>query len=106
MENMLQSWERTHFQKIATELREAGIEISLENTNVIIEHTSFKQRSKRDKSECPYYEQDEPCHDVKDLNCLLCPCPNYDSSTERGGCNISSNYGCRSKGHMSYPTEN
>jgi Zn-finger protein len=93
MENLLQNWERIHFQKIANELNSAGIKISPDNIGSIIEHTSFEKRSKRDKSECPYYELEKPCHDIEDLNCLLCACPNYESDTLKGGCRINSSYG-------------
>ena len=100
--NYLQAWEQGHFRKIARELVDAGIEITLENVDRIMVHTSFEKRSQRKKSECPYYEQNQPCHDIDDLNCLLCPCPNYDSRTDRGGCKINSNYGKITK-HKNLP---
>ena len=56
---------------------------------------SFKNRSKRDPSQCPYYQKEppQPCHDIEDLNCFLCACPNYNSNILKGGCNINSKKG-------------
>ena len=88
--NYLQAWEKSHYRKIAQELTKTEIPITKGHIDEIIEHTSFRKRSQRDKSECPYYEKEEPCHETEDLNCLLCACPNYESEGEKGGCKINS----------------
>jgi Zn-finger protein len=86
--NVLQKWERGHWQNVFRELRDAGIELNPENIEAIIEHMSFRKRSKRNPDLCkPLYSLGKSCHpEINDLNCLLCACPSYDSSTEYGGC--------------------
>ena len=85
--NVLQEWEQAHFIKILAELEAAEIELTVENIPEMIVHTSFVVRSKRVPDDCPYYPTGESCHlQVKDLSCFLCACPEYDSTTEIGGC--------------------
>ena len=92
--NELQKWATLHWKRIFSQLNEAGIEIKRENINKIIEETSFKVRSKKHPEYCPYYPKNTPCHpSIRDFNCLLCACPEYDSSTEQGGCRARSRKG-------------
>src|SRR3989344_6863908 len=62
---------------------------------LIIQRTSFAHRCKHYLSECRhFYSTKTPCHpQVKDLNCFLCPCPNYVSESLEGGCKINSSRG-------------
>jgi len=90
MKKELQAWEEKHWQNVFQELREAKIELKAENIPKIIEYMSFKERSKRNPERCTLYVRGISCHPkVKDLNCLLCACPQYDSSREEGGCRIN-----------------
>ena len=93
--NTLEIWEKNHFIEIINELKFEKIEISYENIPKIIEAMSFDKRSKRNPEKCPYYKQNPPthCHPIKDLNCLLCACPNYNSKILEGGCYINSKGG-------------
>jgi Zn-finger protein len=92
--NFLKKWEQEHFKKITKELEDAKIPITLENIPEIIKETSFEIRSKNHGNECPYYSLGYSCHtQVKDLNCLLCACPDYDSSSLEGGCKINKEEG-------------
>ena len=92
--NLLQKWEIEHQKKIQKELKQTGIELTIENIPKIIKQTSFKVRSKEHPNECPYYNQKKSCHpEIKDLSCFLCACPNYDSSKLEGGCKINSKMG-------------
>lgn len=95
--NYSQKWERDYRRRILNELTKRGIEICVENIERIIEAISFKVLSKESKNEsklqCPYYELGKPCHDIYDLNCFLCACPNYESDKLEGGCRISSIFG-------------
>jgi len=98
MSNPLESWKREHFRRIAGELREAGIEIRVENIDLILKETSFERRREKyaGKKVCSYFDgetEKERCHDILDLNCLLCACPNYLSEREEGGCSIESRFG-------------
>jgi Zn-finger protein len=97
-ENILEIWEKNHFIEVAKELKSENIGISHENIPAIIDAMGFERRSKRNPEKCPYYRMSppRPCHGgIKDFNCLLCACPNYDSRTSAGGCMINSK-----KGHI------
>ena len=93
--NALQIWEENHFIEVVRELKSEEIEISYENIPKIIEAMSFDKRSRRNPEQCPYYRKNPPtpCHKIKDLNCLLCACPNYNSKSLIGGCKINSKKG-------------
>lgn len=94
---MLKKWEEDHFRKMFSEARALGIEIKRENIPLIVEAASFRKRSVRMKGDvkkgCPYYEIGVPCHPVADLNCFLCPCPEYENERLDGGCRISNSSG-------------
>ena len=92
--NILEKWEKYHFKNILKELKKENIELIPKNISKIINQTSFEVRSKKYPNKCPYYKLKTPCHpEVKNLNCFLCACPNYDSSTPEGGCDINSKDG-------------
>ena len=93
--NILEIWGKNHFIEIINELKSEKIKLSYENIPKIIEAMTFNKRNKRNPEQCPYYKQNPPtpCHPIKDLNCLLCACPNYNSRTLEGGCNINSKKG-------------
>ncbi len=95
MENLLQQWEESHFRKMFWELRELGIEPTLENIPRIVETMSFTERSIRmyGKNECPYYDLGRPCHTLPGLNCFWCACPEYMSESLEGGCRMRSPLG-------------
>ena len=87
--NLLQRWEEHHKKEILKELKQAGIELTIQNIPRIINETSFKVRSKKYPEKCPYYKHSYSCHpEIKDLNCFLCACPQYISESEQGGCKI------------------
>jgi len=92
---MSQKWEINHMKTVVKELKTEGIGLTVENIPKMIEYMSFEKRSKRDSSQCPYYQKNppEPCHDIEELNCLLCACPNYQSEKLEGGCEIDSKKG-------------
>jgi Zn-finger protein len=93
--NVLQLWEEKHFSDIVRELKSENINISYENIPKIIEAMSFYRRSRRNPEKCPYYQENppHPCHELDNLNCLLCACPNYNSKELEGGCMINSKKG-------------
>ena len=94
--DILKRWEKQHWQNICQELRDKGIELRVENIPRIIRETSFEVRSKEYPERCTLYSKGVSCHpDIKNLNCLACACPNYDTETEGGECRIQSK-----KGHM------
>jgi len=103
--NFLQDWEINHYKKIIKKLKKVGIELTTSNIPLIIKETSFKTRSKKNKDECPYYKLRYSCHPkIKDLNCFLCACPNYESNRLQGGCKINSKLG-KYHHHRNLPKE-
>jgi Zn-finger protein len=91
--NKLQEWEKRENEKRLRELKRAGIILTLENIPGIVEFMSFRKRSQRE-ADCPYYNQGRSCHpEIKDLNCFLCACPQYESEKQEGGCKIKSTKG-------------
>lgn len=55
----------------------------------IIEEWNFNKRKETNPEECICYQQNKPCHNIENLNCLLCFCPNYDTSVKEGKCRIN-----------------
>lgn len=100
------SWEERHWKNVVLELRAAGIPLTIERIPDIVKHMSFAERSVRNKNlpwtdgegGCSCYIEGRQCHpEVEDLNCLLCACPNYDTSSPEGSCK-----GSISKGNVYY----
>jgi len=56
----------------------------------IIEEYDYEKRKKKNPEECICYNQNKKCHDVENLNCLFCFCPNYNLGVREGGCKINS----------------
>jgi len=102
--NVLQIWEKWHWQNVFREIRDAGIDLNEDNIERIIKLMSFEQRSKRNPDLCPpYYSIGQSCYpSIEDLNCMLCACPNYDSSRLEGGCRSNSPQGKMNK-HKNLP---
>ena len=70
--NILKKWEKEHFRKVLGEIKQKGIDFSLDNLEEIIECASYDIRSSEQGGECSYYPSGEKCHDLDDLNCFLC----------------------------------
>jgi len=58
--------------------------------SILIEEWDFEKRKKTHPEECLCYQQNKKCHDIENLNCLLCFCPYYDTSVKEGKCKINS----------------
>lgn len=94
MKEILKRWEEQHWAYVFEELSKAKIGFTKENIPRIIEHMSFKTRSKRNPDRCTLYLKGISCHpEIKELNCLLCACPHYDTSKEEGGCKVNNSRG-------------
>jgi Zn-finger protein len=59
----------------------------------IMELFSFEKISKEHPEMCPCYKKGKKCHEIAELNCFFCFCPEYDRSKQEGGCKRSSKYG-------------
>lgn len=43
----------------------------------VIEYFKFENMVKNEPDFCPLYKQIKKCHEMEDLNCYLCACPNF-----------------------------
>lgn len=69
----------------------------------IVEYFKFENMAKNESDFCPLYAENKKCHDMKNLNCYLCACPNFrfndngiekvDGKTKYSYCSIESKEG-------------
>jgi len=69
----------------------------------IIEYFDFENMKLKEIEFCPLYAKDKKCHDIDELNCYLCACPNFrfddsgikkvDDKTQYSFCDIDSKDG-------------
>lgn len=43
----------------------------------IIDYFEFENMVKNEVDFCPLYKKNQKCHDMENLNCYLCACPNF-----------------------------
>ena len=62
----------------------ANVMKKLEDKSVdeVIEYFKFENMVKNEPDFCPLYKDNKKCHDMEDLNCYLCACPNFRFKTE------------------------
>jgi Zn-finger protein len=53
-----------------------------ERIELIINDWYFEKRKNANPKECPCYEKNHKCHEIKDLNCFFCYCPFYGEKCE------------------------
>ena len=95
------SWFQAHGTKhkeLLLKLKKQGLE-----KQEIIAYFRFDNMVKHEKSFCPLYAENKKCHDLEDLNCYLCACPNFrfsdagieqkDEKTVHSFCSIESKDG-------------
>ena len=73
----------------------------------VIEYFRFENMQKNEPYFCPLYAKNTKCHDIEELNCYLCACPNFrfdDNGFEKiekrmlfSRCNIDSKDGTQYK---------
>lgn len=69
----------------------------------VIAYFRFGNMVEKEPDFCPLYKENKKCHDMKELNCYLCACPNFrfddegiskkESKTIYSICNINSKDG-------------
>jgi len=107
---VLENWENQHWRRIFHHLKSEGIALTRKNIPKIIKATSFQVMSRKYKGKkfeglayCLWYDESpsRPCHpEIKDLNCLTCACPNYQTDRNGGGCKINSKKGLMYKNQV------
>jgi Zn-finger protein len=75
---------------VGLKMHELANEIIGKNINEVISGWDFEERKKANPNGCICYEQNKKCHDLENLNCFFCYCPNYDKSVKEGKCKINS----------------
>jgi len=59
----------------------------------IIDEFDFDTRKISHPDVCSCYKSGNPCHNMPELNCFLCYCPEYDTNKPEGGCKLNSQDG-------------
>ena len=86
------SWFKQHAKK-----HDAIVQKVSQEKGALIEYFRWENISQTDVDFCPLFAQGKKCHDMKELNCYLCACPNFrfdDSATRvKSWCAIESKDG-------------
>lgn len=89
------SWFEQHAQKHATIMQK----LEHLSDEEVIEYFRFENMVKNEPGFCPLYKEKKPCHDMKELNCYLCACPNFRFDDEalkiKSHCSIESKDGAK-----------
>ncbi len=97
------SWFQSHGKKH----KEIVDRLSHLNENELIEYFRYENMVKKEPNFCPLYKENKKCHNMENLNCYLCACPNFrfdDNGFEKiekrmlfSRCNIDSKDGTQYK---------
>lgn len=76
----------------------------------VIEYFRFENMVVNETDFCPLYAENKKCHDMEDLNCYLCACPNFrfndQGFTKEGEKTLFSTCGIESPDGDQYVSEN
>ena len=67
------SWFQSHGEKH----KKVVEKLSHLNDQEVIEYFRFENMVKNEPDFCPLYAKNQKCHDMENLNCYLCACPNF-----------------------------
>lgn len=84
-----QSWHQEHALKHKKLLKK----LSHLRDDEIIEYFDFHNMVKNEPDFCPLYKDNKKCHDMENLNCYLCACPNFRVGEISSTCAIKSKDG-------------
>lgn len=59
----------------------------------IIKYFDYENMKLKEKEFCVLYKDNKKCHDIEDLNCYLCGCPNFRIDKTKSFCSIDSKDG-------------
>lgn len=51
--------------------------LSTYTNDELIKYFRFENMVKKEPDFCPLYKDNKKCHDIEDLNCYFCGCPNF-----------------------------
>ena len=72
----------------------------------IIKYFRFENMVEKEIDFCPLYEKNKKCHDIENLNCYLCGCPNFRLTSVKSFCDINSKNGGTIKGKDGFIHQN
>ena len=84
-----QSWHQEHAQKhkkLLEKLRELS-------DDEVIEYFRFENMVVKEPDFCVLYKENKKCHDMENLNCYFCACPNFRVEEKQSTCAIKSKDG-------------
>ena len=67
------SWFKSHAKKH----KEIMDRLSNLTDNEVIEYFRFENMVDKEIDFCPLYAKNKKCHNIENLNCYLCACPNF-----------------------------
>ena len=67
------TWFQAHGEKHKTIMNK----LSKLSDEEVIAYFRFENMVKEEPDFCPLYKENKKCHDIKELNCYLCACPNF-----------------------------
>ncbi len=88
-------WFEAHARKHAAVMRK------LENRSMeeVLDYFAYENLSQNEPDFCPLFARGEKCHDMADLNCYLCACPEFrfddDAPVVKSRCAIDARAGKR-----------
>ncbi|MEA3289808.1 MAG: hypothetical protein U9Q04_06450 [Campylobacterota bacterium] len=93
---------RVWFEEHALKHKEIVNRLSSLSDDELIDYFDFENMKIKEKDFCIMYEKDQKCHDMKELNCYLCACPNFRVGEDKSFCTIDSKDGStiESKGYI------
>jgi Zn-finger protein len=84
-----QSWHESHSKKH----QEIVARLSHLSDDEVIEYFDFENMKVKEKDFCVLYAKNKKCHDIENLNCYLCACPNFRVAKDSSFCDINSKDG-------------
>ncbi|MEA3498478.1 MAG: hypothetical protein U9R16_05395 [Campylobacterota bacterium] len=84
---------KTWYEKHSLKHKKIVDKLSHLSDDEIIEYFDFENMKIKEKDFCPLYEKNQKCHDMENLNCYLCACPNFRVGDKKSFCSIDSKYG-------------
>ena len=85
------SWYDTHAIKHKN-IVDKLTKLNLSNAD-IIKYFDFDNMVKEENNFCILYKKNKKCHDIENLNCYFCGCPNFRIGDSKSYCSIDSKDG-------------
>lgn len=84
-----ESWHQEHAKKHAFVMKK----LQHLSDDEVIEYFDFENMVKNEPDFCILYKENQKCHDLKELNCYFCACPNFRVGESKSFCSINSKDG-------------